>query len=93
MMASSATMENNFECPSKEDVYRIWQESAPKIKFGEHELNIELEGIGEVFLQKAKEELRETPEIIAESCTQLTELIAGSTRSIVLKMITLLLMP
>ncbi|XP_029679530.1 alpha-tocopherol transfer protein-like isoform X1 [Formica exsecta] len=77
MMASSATMENNFECPSKKDVYRIWQESAPKIKFGEHELNIELEGIGEFFMQKAKEELRETPEIIAESCTQLTELIAG----------------
>ncbi|XP_070153490.1 alpha-tocopherol transfer protein-like [Polyergus mexicanus] len=76
-MASSVTIENNFECPSKKDIYQKWQESASKIKFGEHELYIELEGIDEFYMQKAKEELRETPEIVAESCTQLRELITG----------------
>ncbi|XP_050453204.1 alpha-tocopherol transfer protein-like [Cataglyphis hispanica] len=78
-MASSVTIEENFKYPSKEDVYQNWLENAPKIKFGEHELHIELdnEQIDEYFGQKAKEELRETPEIIAESCTQLKELIAG----------------
>ncbi|KAL6433084.1 hypothetical protein ACFW04_006394 [Cataglyphis niger] len=76
-MASSVTIEENIKYLSKEDIYQKWIENASKIKFGEHELCIELDNMDEFFVQKAKEELRETPEIIAESCTQLRELIAG----------------
>lgn len=89
-MASSVTIEENFKYPSKEAIYQKWLENARKVKFGEHELHIELGNVDEFFAQKAKEELRETPEIIAESCKELRELIAGSTRSIVLKITTLL---
>lgn len=67
------------------ELYQQWQESAAKIRFGEHELTIEWNEIDELFIQKAKEELREMPEIIAESCAELEKLIAGRTRSIIKK--------
>lgn len=82
-MASSATIKEDLKLPCKEEIYRQWQENAPKILFGEHELNLELTQTDELFIQKAKEELRETPEIIAESCAELKKLVEGRTRSII----------
>lgn len=77
-MASSATVdEENVKLPCKEEIFRVWQENAPKIMFGEHKLKFDLDEIDDTFLQKAKEELRETPEITATSYTELRELIAG----------------
>lgn len=82
-MASSATIEEDLKLPCKKKLYEQWQENNDsKIMFGEHELKIELFDIDEQFIQKAKEELRETPEIFAESCAELKKLIAGKTRSI-----------
>lgn len=83
-MASSATIEED-RMPCKEKIYQQWQESTSKLIFGEHELKLELFDDDEQFIQKAKEELRETPEMIAECCEELKKLIAGRTRSIILK--------
>ncbi|GAB1862165.1 Alpha-tocopherol transfer protein-like [Camponotus japonicus] len=76
-MASSATIKEDFKLPCRRELYRQWQENAPKILFGEHELNFELTEPDELFIQIAKEELRETPEIIAESCAELKKLVEG----------------
>nr|XP_012233420.1 PREDICTED: alpha-tocopherol transfer protein-like isoform X2 [Linepithema humile] len=47
------------------------------IMFGEHELKFELDDdLEEFFLQKAQEELRETPEIVAKGHKELAKLIA-----------------
>ncbi|XP_029155345.1 alpha-tocopherol transfer protein-like isoform X2 [Nylanderia fulva] len=80
--ASSAIIEdqNKLKHPSKEErseLYQNWLENGPKISFSGHELNLELDSIDEFFIQKAKDELRETPEIVAESCRELLQLIAG----------------
>lgn len=84
-MASSSTIieDKKLKYPCKQDVFQKWQENGSKIKFGEHQLNFDLDGIDEFFSQKAKEELRETPEIIADSYNELRKLIAGNARSIV----------
>lgn len=42
-----------------------------------HNVEIDLDDPDEHFIQKAKEELRETPEIVAEAFKQLKELLAG----------------
>lgn len=61
-----------------QDLYEHWQKHASKIMFGEHQLSIEINETGDFFLQKAKEELRETPEVVAQSLKELRELLAGS---------------
>ncbi|KMQ95843.1 alpha-tocopherol transfer [Lasius niger] len=78
-MASSSTIieDKKLKWPCKQDIFRNWQENGSKIKFGEHQLNFDLDNIDEFFAQKAKEELRETPEIIADSYNELRKLIAG----------------
>lgn len=67
----------------KEEIFRNWQENGSKIFFGRHQLNFEIGDIDEIFIQKAKDELRETPEVIVESYIELRQLIAGKARSIV----------
>lgn len=62
----------------KEELYEHWKKNAPKLMFGEHQLSIELNEVGEFFIQKAKEELRETPEVVAESLKELKKLLAGN---------------
>ncbi|XP_039313961.1 alpha-tocopherol transfer protein [Solenopsis invicta] len=78
---SSGVKENvkpTLVLPNKQEMYEHWQKNAPKIKFGEHTLTIEIsEEIDEFFVQKAKEELRETPEVVAESLAEFKELLAG----------------
>lgn len=46
-----------------------------------HNVEIDLDDPDEHFIQKAKEELRETPEIVAEAFKQLKELLAGKKES------------
>jgi len=48
-----------------------------------HILKFDLSDPDEYFLQKAREELREIPEITAQSLKELKELLAGKERSIV----------
>ncbi|KAL0121346.1 hypothetical protein PUN28_006699 [Cardiocondyla obscurior] len=45
--------------------------------FGEHQLSIEINVLGDYYIQKAKEELRETPEVVAENLKELKKLLAG----------------
>lgn len=91
-MASSTTMETNskLDFPTsavcKQKMYEHWQKNAPKIMFGEHQLSIEINEIGDFFDQKAKEELRETPEVVAQGFKELKEFIAGNKSLIVPKM-------
>lgn len=86
-MASSITtketLEENTEAPlellNKQQLYEQWLKNAPKIMFGEHQLVIEMKNeVSEFFIEKAKKELRELPEVVAESLKELKELIAGS---------------
>ncbi|KYN07794.1 Alpha-tocopherol transfer protein-like protein [Cyphomyrmex costatus] len=61
----------------KQDLYEHWLKNAPKIMFGEHQLSVEISAIDGFFIQKAKEDLRETPEIAAQGFKELRELLAG----------------
>ncbi|XP_018055044.1 PREDICTED: uncharacterized protein LOC108691682 [Atta colombica] len=61
----------------KQELYEHWLKNAPKIMFGEHQLSIEISEIDEFFIQKAKKDLRETPEIVAQGFKELKELLAG----------------
>lgn len=67
----------------KQELYEHWLKNAPKLMFGEHQLSIEISEIDELFIQKAKEDLRETPEIVAQGFKELRELLAGSKSLIV----------
>lgn len=51
--------------------------SAPKVMIGQHQLMFEIGDIDEHFRKKAEEELRETPEVVAQGLKELKELIAG----------------
>ncbi|XP_011150201.1 alpha-tocopherol transfer protein-like [Harpegnathos saltator] len=51
--------------------------NAPQVMLSGHRITIEIEELDEFYIQKAKEELRETPEIVAQSIKELKELIAG----------------
>lgn len=84
-MASSTSTEENVKFPvvSKQEIYDNWQKNATKIMFGEHQLCIEINDLDEFFVQKAKEELRETPEVIAQGFKELRELLAGNKNLIV----------
>lgn len=53
-------------------------ESVPKFVIAGHELSFEIGDLDEHFIKKAKEELRETPEIVAQGIKELKELIAGN---------------
>lgn len=75
--SSEIIEDETLKIPCKEDIVRNWQENGPKIMFGKHQLNIEIGNVDEFFIRKAKDELRETPEIIVESCMELRRLIAG----------------
>nr|XP_012233237.1 PREDICTED: alpha-tocopherol transfer protein-like isoform X1 [Linepithema humile]XP_012233238.1 PREDICTED: alpha-tocopherol transfer protein-like isoform X1 [Linepithema humile]XP_012233239.1 PREDICTED: alpha-tocopherol transfer protein-like isoform X1 [Linepithema humile]XP_012233240.1 PREDICTED: alpha-tocopherol transfer protein-like isoform X1 [Linepithema humile] len=80
IMSSSATKMDGAlkDCVKKVFDYR----EANKIEFlmfGEHELKFELDDdLDEFFLQKAQEELRETPENVAKGHKELAKLIAES---------------
>lgn len=87
----SSTIEEDVKppivIPDKFDLYEHWQKNAPKIMFGEHQLCIEIQEVDEFFEQKAREELRETPEVVAQSFKELKELLAGNkncTKNVVL---------
>ncbi|XP_011877600.1 PREDICTED: alpha-tocopherol transfer protein-like [Vollenhovia emeryi] len=75
-------MENIKPIPSLESIsiqelYDNWEQNAPKIKFGEHQLFYDIIGdVGEFLLEKAKKELRETPEVVAKGFKELKELIS-----------------
>lgn len=59
-------------------------QNAPKIFIGGHQLIFDIQDIQDVdefYLQKAKEDLRETPETIAQGIKELKELIAGTKNS------------
>ncbi|XP_012522231.1 alpha-tocopherol transfer protein [Monomorium pharaonis] len=58
-------------------LYEHWKKNAPKLMFGEHQLSIEVNEFGEFFEKKAREELRETPEVVANGIKELKELLAG----------------
>lgn len=70
---------NRSKIISKEDILRQLK-LAPKMMYGCHELTFELDDPDEFYLQKAKDELRETPEIVAQSLKELREFIAGNRR-------------
>ncbi|XP_011638074.1 alpha-tocopherol transfer protein-like [Pogonomyrmex barbatus] len=77
---AASMMEETVKSPmlaAKEKMFQHWQINAPKIKFGEHQLSIEITDLDDFFIEKAKKELRETPEIVAQSFKQLREYIAG----------------
>lgn len=63
---------------NKHDLYEHWLKNAEKVMFGEHQLSIEVDDVTEFFVQKAKEELRETPEVVAQSFEELRKLLAGN---------------
>lgn len=92
-MESSTTIKENTKTPleliCKQQLFEHWQKNAPKLMFGEHQLLVELNEVDEFFIEKAKEELRETPEIVAENLKELKELLAGSKSLIVQKMLSL----
>jgi len=50
----------------------------PYIQLGENILRLEFEEIDSFYVEKARDELRETPEIVEESVCQLQKLIEGS---------------
>ena len=67
----------------KKEIYNNYRTNRKEIiMFGEYELNLE-DDIDEFFLQKAQEELRETPEIITNGYKELQALIAGSKKLII----------
>lgn len=70
----------------KQKMYEDWQKNAPKIMFDKHQLSIEINESGDFFNQKAKEELRETPEVVAQSLKEFKEFIVGNKSLIVPKM-------
>jgi len=84
-MASSPIINDKLsELIHKQELYEHWLKNAPKLMFGEHQLSIELnKDIGDFFIQKAKEELRETPEVVAQGFKELRELLAGTKSLIV----------
>lgn len=61
---------------NKGELYEHWLKNGEKLMFGEHQLSIEIDEVTEFFVQKAKEELRETPEVVAQSFKELRELLA-----------------
>ncbi|XP_011877599.1 PREDICTED: clavesin-1-like [Vollenhovia emeryi] len=81
-MSSATDMENiklipSLKSISKQELYDNWEKNAPKIMFGEHQLSLDIsEDVGEFFREKAKKELRETPEIVAQGFKELKELIS-----------------
>jgi len=87
-MASSAIINDKLSkvIHNKQELYEHWLKYAPKLMFGEHQLSIELKDVGDFFIQKAKEELRETPEVVAQGFKELRELLAGTKSLIVSKM-------
>lgn len=88
-MASSTIKKNvksSIVIPDKFELYEHWKKNAPKIMFGEHQLCIEMTDVSEFFFEKARKELRETPEVVAQSYKELKELLAGSkTRNVLLQ--------
>ncbi|XP_011877591.1 PREDICTED: alpha-tocopherol transfer protein-like isoform X2 [Vollenhovia emeryi] len=80
--SSTTDMENiklipSLESISKQELYDNWEKNAPKIMFGEHQLSLDIsEDVGEFFREKAKKELRETPEVVAQGFKELKELIS-----------------
>jgi len=86
-MASSLNDKLSEVITHKQEIYEHWLKYAPKLIFGEHQLSIELSNdVGDFFVQKAKEELRETPEVVAQGFKELRELLAGTKSLIVSKM-------
>lgn len=61
----------------KQEMYEHWLKNAPKLMFGEYQLAVEVNEVGEFFVKKAKEELRETPEVVAQGFKELREFLAG----------------
>ncbi|KAG5314026.1 TTPAL protein, partial [Acromyrmex insinuator] len=78
-MTSTATIKDKppMITVCKQELYEHWLKNAPKIMFGEHQLSIEISEIDEFFILKAKKDLRETPEIVAQGFKELRELLAG----------------
>jgi precorrin-6B methylase 2 len=83
-MFSSADQERNLATFNIDAMRHVFSEPpAVYPTINEHALVFDLSDPDEYFLQKAREELRETPEIIAQSIKELTELLAGNENSIV----------
>ncbi|XP_020286468.1 alpha-tocopherol transfer protein-like [Pseudomyrmex gracilis] len=80
MCASAITEEKKEESdtPSMYEMYEDWLKNGPKLMFGEFPLLIDiyLNDSDDFFIQKAKDELRETPENVAESLKELRKLLA-----------------
>ncbi|XP_018363926.1 PREDICTED: alpha-tocopherol transfer protein-like [Trachymyrmex cornetzi] len=78
-MTSTATIKDKPPVITvcKQELYEHWLKNAPKLMFGEHQLSIEISEVDELFIQKAKKDLRETPEIVAQGFKELRELLAG----------------
>lgn len=71
---------------NRKEIYDKWLANKKEIMFGEYELNIDLnDELDALFLQKAQEELRETPEIVTKGYEDLHELVTGSKKLITYK--------
>ncbi|XP_011877589.1 PREDICTED: alpha-tocopherol transfer protein-like [Vollenhovia emeryi] len=78
-MALSVSLKDikpSLDPKTKQILYEIWQKDAPKLMFGEHQLCVEMNAVGEFFVEKAKKELRETPEVVAQGFKELKELLS-----------------
>jgi hypothetical protein len=55
--------------------------SPPCIKFGDYLLKFEEEELGEEFEERARKELRETPEVVRDAISALKGLLRGEHKS------------
>lgn len=67
---------------SKHETYEEWLKNGPKLTFGEYQLLIDIYDLDDFFIQKAKKELRETPENIAKGLKELREMLAGNENNV-----------
>ncbi|EZA59217.1 hypothetical protein DMN91_007783 [Ooceraea biroi] len=77
MMSSSSEQEMDPATLITTNHLRKIMTNAAIVTISKHSINIELEDPDEYFIQKAKDELRETPEFIAQGYKELREYIAG----------------
>jgi hypothetical protein len=55
----------------------VGEDNVPFIQLGDHQLRLDLEDLDETYKERAKNELRETPEVVENALRQFRELIIG----------------
>ncbi|XP_014472760.1 PREDICTED: alpha-tocopherol transfer protein-like [Dinoponera quadriceps] len=79
MTSETLTNDDIIRMVKNHEIRKLLQErlkSAPIVMLDKHQINFDAEDVDEFYRQKAKEELRETPEIVAQGFKELKELLA-----------------